>query len=44
MSSMGDGIIAKGYRYVYFSLRVLYLAVFLLVIIQNTIVFFSVLD
>ena len=44
MSSVGDGFIRKGYRYVNFNLTVLYLVVFLLLIIQNTIVFFSVLD
>ena len=44
MSSLGDGCITTGYRYVYFNLTVVYLVVFLLLLIQNTIVFFSVLD
>ena len=44
MSSVGDGCITAGYRYVNFSLIVVYLVVFLLLLIQNTIVFFSVLD
>ena len=43
MSSLGDGCIAKGYRYVASHLMVVYLVVFAIVITQNTI-FFSVLD
>ena len=44
MSSLGDGCITKGYRYVSFTLTVLYLVVLAIVITKNTIVFFSVLD
>ena len=44
MSSLGDGCITVGYRYVNFSLILVYLVVFLLLLTQNTIVCFSVLD
>ena len=44
MSSVGDGCITKWYRYVNFSLTVVFLVVFIVFIIQNTIVFFSFLD
>ena len=40
MSSLGDGCITKGYRYANFSLTVLYLVVFLILITQNRFVFF----
>ena len=40
ISSLGDGCITAGYRYVNFSWVVVYLVVFLLVLIQNTIFFF----
>ena len=40
MSSLDDGFITKGYRYVNFTLTVLYLVVFAIVITQSTIVFF----
>ena len=44
MCSVDDGFITKRYRYINFNLTVLYLVVLLLRIVQNTIVFFSVLD
>ena len=40
MSSLGNGYITKGYRYVNFSLTVVYLVVFAIVITQNTTVLF----